>query len=186
MVQLSERLQGAESIERQQDGKVEAHYPGGGNTAVIAESATEREFNFMSALLSLKKLIMPLWLTGAGIMALVFAGRMAEVHANCQEKAGSAASRRISRAGLCQRRGGLALPVRAGEAGDIRDAGGWRKTPNCCATRWCTRSPTTGSGITSGARCAASALRCTGITRWSGWPRRFQSATASWPATRRR
>ena len=74
VVQLSERLQGAESIERQQDGKVEAHYPGGGNTAVIAESATEREFNFMSALLSLKKLIMPLWLTGAGIMALVFAG----------------------------------------------------------------------------------------------------------------
>lgn len=74
VVQLSERLQGAESIERQQDGKVEAHYPGGGNTAVIAESATEREFNFMSALLSLKKLVMPLWLTGAGIMALVFAG----------------------------------------------------------------------------------------------------------------
>ena len=50
--------------------------------------------------------------------------RMAEVHAHCQEKAGSAANRRISRAGLCQRRGGLALPVRAGEAGDIRDAGG--------------------------------------------------------------
>ena len=74
VVQLSERLQGAESIERQQDGKVEAHYPGGGNTAVIAERATEREFNFMSVMLSLKKLVMPLWLTGAGIMALVFAG----------------------------------------------------------------------------------------------------------------
>ena len=74
VVQLSERLQGAESIERQQDGKVEAHYPGGGNTAVIAERTTEREFNFMSVMLSLKKLVMPLWLTGAGIMALVFAG----------------------------------------------------------------------------------------------------------------
>ncbi len=72
VVQLTERLSGAESIEYKPSGNIEAHYTGESEPAVIAQGASEREFDLMSALLSLKKLVVPLWLIGAAGMALLF------------------------------------------------------------------------------------------------------------------
>ncbi len=77
VVQLSDRLDGADSLTLTPDGEVEAYYPASdaseGKTEVMAESAGEREFSLMSALMALKKLAMPVLLCGAVAVALVFA-----------------------------------------------------------------------------------------------------------------
>lgn len=77
VVQLSDKLDGADSLTLTPEGDVEAHYSAegqtGGTTQIVAESAGQREFNFMNALVSLKKLVIPAWLCGAAAVALVFA-----------------------------------------------------------------------------------------------------------------
>lgn len=77
VVQFSDRLDGADSLTLTPEGEVEAHYPSegtvDGTTEVVAESTTERAFNLMNVLLGLKELAVPLWLTGAAAVALVFA-----------------------------------------------------------------------------------------------------------------
>lgn len=78
VVQFSDRLDGADSLTLTPEGEVEAHYPSegtvDGTTEVVTESTTERAFNLMNVLLGLKKLAVPLWLTGAAGMALAFLG----------------------------------------------------------------------------------------------------------------
>ena len=74
VVQLSERINGADSLELTPTGEVEAYYDGAGQGTVVAENASEAQFNFMSALLSIQKLLTPLWIMGAVGLGLTFIG----------------------------------------------------------------------------------------------------------------
>lgn len=71
VVRLSERLAGADRLELTPSGEVEAHFSGSG-AVVVAESATESEFDFMSLLLGLAKLAKPVWLCGSAAAAAAF------------------------------------------------------------------------------------------------------------------
>ena len=74
VVQIADELDGAESIEYKPTGEVEARFEGGSaGPEIVAEQVTQREFDLISALLALKRLVLPLWLTGAGAAALIFA-----------------------------------------------------------------------------------------------------------------
>lgn len=74
VVQIADELDGAESIEYKPTGEVEARFEGGSaGPEIVAEQVTQREFDLISALLVLKRLVLPLWLTGAGAAALIFA-----------------------------------------------------------------------------------------------------------------
>ena len=59
VVQLAGKLEGAESISLTPDGNVETKYEGGAERVIIAEHATEGEFDAMSAFLSVKKAARP-------------------------------------------------------------------------------------------------------------------------------
>ena len=73
VVQMYEKMEGAESIERKPSGEVEIQYAGSEKApAVLADDASESEFDFMALLLGVKKLVEPLWLMGASAVALVF------------------------------------------------------------------------------------------------------------------
>ena len=69
VVQLSERLDGADSLELTPTGDVEVQYTSDAEPEIIAEQVTRPEFNLMSALLDVKKLLVPLWLAGAACVA---------------------------------------------------------------------------------------------------------------------
>ncbi len=72
VVQLAGKLEGAESISLTPDGNVETKYEGGAERVIIAEHATEGEFDAMSAFLSVKKLLGPAWICGAALTAGAF------------------------------------------------------------------------------------------------------------------
>ena len=73
VVQLTEKLIGAQSISLTPDGELEAHYAEPGEqTVIIAEHATERDFDLMAALMGAKRLLLPAWLVGAAATALIF------------------------------------------------------------------------------------------------------------------
>ena len=72
VVQLSERLDGAQSAEFKPSGEVEAQFESSG-PVVVAENVTQREFDLAGVLVKAKALVRPLWLAGVGATLLVFA-----------------------------------------------------------------------------------------------------------------
>ena len=73
VVQISERISGAESLTVSPSGQVQAHFPGEDNGTVIAENATHAQFNLMSLLLNARHLFIPVWLAGLCVTAGLFA-----------------------------------------------------------------------------------------------------------------
>ena len=127
VVQIADELDGAESIEYKPTGEVEARFEGGSaGPEIVAEQVTQREFDLISALLALKRLVLPLWLTGAGIVALAFA----------------ASYLTEARSGFRARRSPSTFPARwtrpassASSARPYTSRRRRRRTRGCCATQ---------------------------------------------------
>ena len=72
VVQLAERMEGAESLNLTPAGDIEARYNDGVSTEVIAQHADRREFNLAGVLLLAKKYAVYIWLAGASVMGAAF------------------------------------------------------------------------------------------------------------------